>query len=322
MGLWEGVPLRDVIALTRPLDNVRRVYYYGYHNDDPEQMFRSSLSINRVLEDPPGELPVIVCYKLNGEWLSPKRGGPARMLVPEAYGFKSVKWLQRVVLTNEFRANDTYANDNNDVDSTQKSFARFVRVPERVKVGQSIPITGLAQSGMGGLSKVQYSIEPVEPPWSSDDPYFATATWHDAQLLPPPNDWGAEFEKQKLPEMPLQFDPATGKPRMWPLRYALAHWAALACAGRRQVPCPVPQRRPGRPCPAPAAHVSPFRSKPHRQRGTYGRRSAGAANRGHLRGPIETTLTVVASRATNACLFKSSRGIRPERGAANLTHVR
>ena len=124
MGLWEGVPLRDVIALARPSENVRRVYYYGYHNDKPEQMFRSSLSLNRVLEDPPGELPVLVCYKLNGQPLTPRRR-PVRMLVPEAYGFKSVKWLQRIVLTNDFRANDTYANANNDVESWQKSFARF-----------------------------------------------------------------------------------------------------------------------------------------------------------------------------------------------------
>ncbi len=33
MGLWEGVPLRDVIWLTKPTENIRRVFYYGYHND-------------------------------------------------------------------------------------------------------------------------------------------------------------------------------------------------------------------------------------------------------------------------------------------------
>ena len=41
MGLWEGVPLRDVIWLARPVENVRRVFYHGYHNEDPKQMFRS-----------------------------------------------------------------------------------------------------------------------------------------------------------------------------------------------------------------------------------------------------------------------------------------
>jgi len=41
MGVWEGVPLRELVWLTQPGDNVRRVFYYGYHNDKPEQMFRS-----------------------------------------------------------------------------------------------------------------------------------------------------------------------------------------------------------------------------------------------------------------------------------------
>ena len=69
MGIWEGVPLREVVWLTQPRENLRRVFYYGYHNDDPKQMFRSSLPIGRVLEDPYDLPPVILCYKLNGEWL-------------------------------------------------------------------------------------------------------------------------------------------------------------------------------------------------------------------------------------------------------------
>src|SRR2546421_437033 len=102
MGVWEGVPLREVVWLTRPRENLRRVFYHGYHNDDPKQMFRSSLPIGRVLEDPDGVPPVVLCYKLNGHWLDARRGGPVRVVVPEAYGFKSVKWLTDVVLTNLF----------------------------------------------------------------------------------------------------------------------------------------------------------------------------------------------------------------------------
>jgi hypothetical protein len=134
MGLWEGVPLREVIWLARPVANVRRVYYYGFHNDDPKQRFQSSLSIGRVLEDPPGELPVILCYKLNGRWLCVKSGGPVRTVVPEAYGNKSVKWLHRVVLTNSYQANDTYALWNNEVESPMKTYARFIDSPAKAKL--------------------------------------------------------------------------------------------------------------------------------------------------------------------------------------------
>src|SRR5262245_45344103 len=64
MGVWEGVPLREVVWQTQPKENLRRVFYYGYHNDDPKQLFQSSLPIGRVLEDPFDLAPVILCYKL------------------------------------------------------------------------------------------------------------------------------------------------------------------------------------------------------------------------------------------------------------------
>ena len=65
-GIWEGVPMREIIWRTQPVENLRRVFYYGYHNDDAGQMFRSSLPIGRVFEDLYDLPPVILCYKLNG----------------------------------------------------------------------------------------------------------------------------------------------------------------------------------------------------------------------------------------------------------------
>jgi hypothetical protein len=225
MGLWEGVPLREVLWLARPKQNVRHIFYYGYHNDDPKQMFQCWLPVNRVLEDPPGELPVMLCYKLNGEWLSGKRGGPVRMVVPESYGFKSVKWLQRVLLTNNHQSNDTYAEGNNDTHSWLKTFARFARIELKGHAGQPTPITGLAQVGISGLAKVQYWLQPKDAPLPDDDPYLTSAPWQDADILPPPADWN-NLPEGKLPDAPLQFDRA-GQPRGWPVRYTVAHWAVL-----------------------------------------------------------------------------------------------
>src|SRR5262245_22183080 len=146
--------------MTQPGENMRRVFYYGYHNDDPKQMFRSSLPVGRVLEDWYDLPPVIVCFKLNGQWLSSERGGPVRMVVPESYGFKSVKWLTHIVLTNLPTANDTYADQGNDIDSPLKTFAATLAVPSEPKADQPIPLTGYAQVGIGGLSKVQAWIQP------------------------------------------------------------------------------------------------------------------------------------------------------------------
>ena len=225
-GIWEGVPLREIVWLTRPRENLRRVFYHGYHNDDPQQLFRSSLPIDRVLEDPPGLPPVIVCYKLNGQWLTSERGGPVRVLVPEAYGFKSIKWLQRLTLTNLFHANDTYADGNNDVDSWLKTFAATISVPPRVPPGEAIPVTGYAQVGISGLSKVQVWIEGDGGEHLTEDRSFSAAPWTDAQILPPPRHWG-DLEGGRVPAGTAGFDPNTGAPREWPMRLAKVHWAAL-----------------------------------------------------------------------------------------------
>ena len=154
-------------------------------------MFHSSLPIGRVLEDPYDLPPVILCYKLNGEWLNPERGGPVRMVVPEAYGFKSIKWLTHVVLTNLAHANDTYAEQNNDVDSPLKTFAATISVPTEVKAGEPISVSGYAQVGISGLSRVQVSMESNETPRPEGDPYFLTAPWTDATLLSPPASWNS-----------------------------------------------------------------------------------------------------------------------------------
>ncbi len=227
MGLWEGVPLRDVVWMAQPTANVRRVFYYGYHNDDPKQRFQSSLPIGRVLEDPPGEHPVILCYKLNDQWLTPRAGGPVRMIVPDRYGNLSVKWLQRIVLTNSFKANDTYAEWNNDTDSHLKTCARFISVPEQAAAGQPIAVTGLAQVGMSGLDRVQYWVCPANQALPADDPYFTSADWQDAPILPPPDDWGGGLAGGILPPTQRQVDSDTGKPHSWPLRGTIVHWAVL-----------------------------------------------------------------------------------------------
>ncbi len=226
MGLWEGVPLREIVWLTRPKENLRRVFYYGYHNDDPKQLFQSSLPVGRVLEDYGDLPPVILCYKLNGQWLEPKRGGPVRIVVPEGYGFKNVKWLTTVVLTNLDHANDTYAGGNNDIDSPLKTFAATLSVPADVKAGEPIPVAGYAQVGIGGLSRVQVWMQPADEKWPADDPYFTKAPWTDAEVLGPPNRWGGGLADDAIPKDTIGFD-ADGRPRTWPMRLGKVHWAAL-----------------------------------------------------------------------------------------------
>src|SRR6266542_1408797 len=159
-GLWEGVPLREVLKLVGKVSNVRRVFWWGFHNNDPKQLFQSSLGYNQVMETPPWDLSVFVAYRLNGKPISLVRGGPVRMVVPWAHGFKSIKWLQRITLTNDWKANDTYAEANNDPDSYLKTMARIDDGPESFQAGQPVWLTGVAVVGWSGLRRVESWLRP------------------------------------------------------------------------------------------------------------------------------------------------------------------
>jgi DMSO/TMAO reductase YedYZ molybdopterin-dependent catalytic subunit len=222
--LWEGVPLREVIWLTKPKANIRRVYYQSYHPADVPP-FQASLPLGQVLETPPGQTPVVLAYKMNGQVIPASHGGPTRVVVPGTYGSKSIKWVQRVVLTNDYRANDSDAELNNDVESALKTRARFINAPKEIAPETPAALTGMAQVGVSGLSKVQYCVHSQKDPWPADGPDWARVDWKDAAILPPPADWG--LPGGKLPAGTSQMDAKTGQPLQWPMRYTIVHWAAL-----------------------------------------------------------------------------------------------
>jgi DMSO/TMAO reductase YedYZ molybdopterin-dependent catalytic subunit len=228
-GLWEGVPLRDVLARVGRVGNVRRVYYWGFHNDDPAQLFQSSLSYNRVMESPPWEPPPMVAYRLNGEEIPLERGGPVRMVVPWAHGFKSIKWLRHIVLTNDYKANDTYALQNNDPESYLKTAAYLEKGQSTYKAGEAIVIEGTAMVGWSGLKRVEFWLRPSaggDGKLSDDDPAWKTAQWRPCTLMPAPGDWDSLLPRGTSSKEVWGFDPATGAPRGWPLLFSTIPWAA------------------------------------------------------------------------------------------------
>jgi DMSO/TMAO reductase YedYZ molybdopterin-dependent catalytic subunit len=226
-GLWEGVPLREVLQLVGRLREVRRVYYWGFHNNDPRQVFQSSLSYTQAMDSAPGELGPLVAYRLNGQAIPLERGGPVRMIVPWAHGFKNIKWLQRITLTNEYRANDTYALQNNDPDSNLKTAAYIDDGPGMFRTQQPIVLTGTAMVGLPGLKRVEYWLRPdagAHGRLADDDPAWRTARWLPCTLQPPPQDWGGSLPRGVLPRDVWGFDAQSGQPKEWPMRYSWALW--------------------------------------------------------------------------------------------------
>jgi DMSO/TMAO reductase YedYZ molybdopterin-dependent catalytic subunit len=228
-GLWEGVPLRDVLRRVGEIANVRRVYYWGFHNNDPAQLFQSSIGYNRAMETPPWEPPPLVAYRLNGRDIPLERGGPVRMIQPWAHGFKSVKWLQTIVLTNDYKANDTYALQNNDPDSYLKTAAYLEKGSPTFKAGGPIVVEGTAMTGWSGLKRVEYWLRPAtggDLKLAPDDPAWNDAVWRPCALMTPPDDWVAILPAGTSAKEVWGFDPESGKPKNWPLVYSTVSWSA------------------------------------------------------------------------------------------------
>lgn len=230
-GIWTGVPLCEVLKLCGKMNNVRRIYFWGYHNHDPKQIFKSSVSYTQCFETAPGDLPVFLAYRVNGAPLSLERGGPVRMIIPWSHGYKSIKWLQHIFITNDARNNDTYAHGNNDPDSVLKTAAYVDKGldGQKIPAGQPVFITGQVISGPSGVKHVEYWIRRIEgepKPLADDAPELLAAPWKPCELEAQP-DWNSILPQGVNPRHVLAFDPQSGKPLSWPPRYGMCAYHAM-----------------------------------------------------------------------------------------------
>ncbi|MGE3808016.1 MAG: molybdopterin-dependent oxidoreductase [Gemmataceae bacterium] len=227
--VWEGVPLREVVRLLGKVGDFQRINISGFHDpSNPQSHFHSvSASYAHVMENDPGDPPIIVAYRLNGAPIPQARGGPVRVIVPWAYGFRSVKSLQRLVLTSDPKPVNTYFKRSPDT-----NYVMTIAWPEgpfEFKSGRAITIRGMTVCGKEGLKGVEYWLRPdtgEEGRLREDDPAWKTATWQPCVLEPPPQDWKAHLPAGVSSKELWGFDPETGQPKEWPVRYSVGMWTA------------------------------------------------------------------------------------------------
>lgn len=227
--VWEGVPLREVVRLLGKVGDFQRINISGYHDPgNTSSHFHSvSASNTQVMENPPRDPPIIVAYRMNGAPIPQNRGGPVRVIVPWAYGFRSVKSLQRLQLTSDPKPVNTYYKGSPDT-----NFVKTMAWPEgpfTFKAGAPITLRGLAVCGLEGLKGVEFWLRPgsgMEGKLDKDDPAWKTATWQPCVLESPPSDWKPHLPVGIASKEIWGFDPETGKPKEWPVRYSIAMWTA------------------------------------------------------------------------------------------------
>jgi hypothetical protein len=151
------------------------------------------------------------------------------MVVPWAHGFKSIKWLQKIVLTNDYQANDTYALQNNDPESYLKTAAYLGKGLLSFNVGEPINVEGTAMVGWSGLKRVEFWLRRgtgTGGKLATADPAWKTAVWHPCDLMTPSDDWDAILPKGTSSKEIWGFDPKTGRPKDWPVLFSMVPWTA------------------------------------------------------------------------------------------------
>jgi DMSO/TMAO reductase YedYZ molybdopterin-dependent catalytic subunit len=99
--LWEGVSTRELIRFAgEPGETARFVMVYGY-----DRGWTTNLPLGDFLSE-----DALVAIRHDGEPISPEHGGPARLIVPRLYAWKSAKWIAGIELLAEDRAGFWEAN--------------------------------------------------------------------------------------------------------------------------------------------------------------------------------------------------------------------
>jgi DMSO/TMAO reductase YedYZ molybdopterin-dependent catalytic subunit len=83
---WSGVRFSHLLDQVEPLPQAKAIRFVSL-----EQPYNDSLSLGQL------HLPdVMLALEMDGEPLTRPHGSPARVVIPEMYGYKGVKWLTRI----------------------------------------------------------------------------------------------------------------------------------------------------------------------------------------------------------------------------------
>ena len=88
---WGGVRLNDVLSLVKAKPGVHALEFVS-----AEHPYVDSLTTAQA-----GLHDVMLAYEQDGQPLSRAHGAPVRLVIPEMYGYKNVKWLKGINLVPE-----------------------------------------------------------------------------------------------------------------------------------------------------------------------------------------------------------------------------
>ena len=85
---WAGVRFRDLMGAARPYPSAT-VYTFV----SSEVPYVDTLTVQQA-----GLNDAMLAYEMDGKPLAREHGAPVRVVIPEMYGYKNVKWVERIVV--------------------------------------------------------------------------------------------------------------------------------------------------------------------------------------------------------------------------------
>jgi DMSO/TMAO reductase YedYZ molybdopterin-dependent catalytic subunit len=146
--LWTGVPLRDLLGRAQVQPGAYDVAFTSVDG------YTDSIPIAKAMED-----RTLVAYLMNGKTVPQDHGYPARMLVPNIYGMKNVKWIRTIEVVNyDFIG---FWQGQGWSDSANINTNARIDLPGRnVRwTGDAVTVAGIAFAGARGISKVELSTD-------------------------------------------------------------------------------------------------------------------------------------------------------------------
>jgi DMSO/TMAO reductase YedYZ molybdopterin-dependent catalytic subunit len=86
---WRGVRFGDLLALARPQPQAGALTFLS-----SERPYADTLTLDQAAQP-----DALLAYDMDDSPLERKHGAPARVVMPQMYGYKSVKWVERIVVT-------------------------------------------------------------------------------------------------------------------------------------------------------------------------------------------------------------------------------
>ncbi len=169
---WTGVPLKAILERAGVKDGAVDVILEGMDKGKIEEEpkspgeihFARSVPIAKALGD------ILLAYKMNGEALAPAHGFPVRAIVPGWYGMASVKWLNRVIVSDTpfagyFQTLDySIFERKNGVPTLVPLHENAVKaqiarpaLDEVVPKGKDYRVLGAAWAGEASVTRVEFS---------------------------------------------------------------------------------------------------------------------------------------------------------------------